>query len=87
MINIYVANLPYTVTEAQLVDCFSHYGTVEKVQIIRDHDTGQSRGFAFVEMPNDREAAAAIADLNGKNWDGRRILVEPARGTRAAGRS
>jgi RNA recognition motif-containing protein len=81
---IYVSNLPYRVTEAELTDCFGHYGDVEKVSLIRNRVTGESRGFAFVEMANDHEAAAAIADLNGKDFDGRRIRVEQARSRTAA---
>jgi cold-inducible RNA-binding protein len=78
MTNIFVANLPYGVTEAQLMDCFMQYGAVEKVEVIRDRVTGQSRGFGFVEMPDDPEAALAIADLDGRDWDGRRIHVRVA---------
>jgi RNA recognition motif-containing protein len=76
--NIFVANLPYTVTEAGLSDCFGQYGAVEKVEIICDRDTKQSRGFGFVEMADDSAAQGAIADLNGRDWDGRIIHVRVA---------
>jgi len=79
MTNIFVGNLPYGVTEAELTDCFGQYGVVEKASLIRDRDTGQSRGFAFVEMTHLREAMLAIQELNGCDWDGRIIQVSVAR--------
>lgn len=78
MTNIFVANLPYSITEAHVRDCFEQFGAVEKVQIIMDRVTGWSRGFAFIEMTNDDEAAAAIANLHGRDWDGRTIHVRLA---------
>jgi RNA recognition motif-containing protein len=78
MKNIFCANIPYRVTELELSDCFGQYGAVEKVWIVRDRDTKQSRGFAFVEMSDDSAAQMAIADLNGREWDGRIIRVREA---------
>jgi cold-inducible RNA-binding protein len=75
MTNIFAANLPYTVTEAELSDCFGQFGNVEKVEVIPDRATGQSRGFALVEMTHDRDAMCAIQDLNGRDWDGRTVTV------------
>ena len=65
--NIYVGNLSYTATDTDLRDTFSPYGTVESARVITDKFTGQARGFGFVEMPNDDEARAAIAAMDGKD--------------------
>ncbi len=79
MKNIYVGNLDYGVTEEQLRVAFEAYGQVDKVTLIRDRDTGQPRGFGFVEMASDSEAQNAIQSLNGKQVGGRAITVNEAR--------
>ncbi len=79
MKNIYVGNLDFGITEDQLRAAFGAHGQVDKVSLIRDRDTGQPRGFGFVEMVNDSEAAAAIAALNGTQLGGRAITVNEAR--------
>jgi len=76
---IYVGNLSYQTTEESLQAAFAEYGTVSSVSIIRDRGTGQSRGFAFVEMDNDEEANAAIEALNGAQFEGRTLTVNIAR--------
>ncbi|MGI6208675.1 MAG: RNA recognition motif domain-containing protein [Anaerolineae bacterium] len=76
---IYVGNLPYTAAESELRELFEGYGTVESVQMIRDRDTGQSKGFAFVEMPAQNEAQAAIQALNGQAFHNRNLTVNEAR--------
>src|SRR5512135_1724625 len=77
--NIYVGNLPFTVSEDDVRQAFAAYGTVSSVAIIKDRETGQSRGFAFVEMPNNEEGTAAINNLNGKPLKGRALKVNEAR--------
>ncbi len=79
MKNIFVGNLDFGATDESLRGLFEQYGTVEKVEIIRDRDTGRSRGFAFVEMPDSEAADRAIAALNGTNLGGRAINVNEAR--------
>ncbi len=79
MKNIFVGNLDFGVTEDSLRQLFEEYGAVERVSIIRDRDTGQPRGFAFVEMTDAAEADRAIAALNGTNLGGRAINVNEAR--------
>ena len=79
MINIYVGNLPYSVTDADLEGAFGAYGTVERAKVILDRDSGRSRGFGFVEMPNDDEARAAMEALNGSDLAGRKLIVNEAR--------
>jgi cold-inducible RNA-binding protein len=76
---LYVGNLPYSITEQSIRDAFSKCGTVDSVALITDRDTGQSKGFGFVEMSNDAEAQAAIAELNGSSLEGRQIKVNEAR--------
>ena len=76
---LYVGNLSYSASEAELRDLFGAYGTVESVAVITDRDTGRSKGFGFVEFANDAEAQAAIAGLNGKEVSGRSLTVSPAR--------
>lgn len=75
---LYVGNLPYSATEASLREAFSASGTVDSVNVITDRDTGQSKGFAFVEMATDREAQQAIEALNGTQLEGRQIKVNEA---------
>ncbi|HTP88916.1 MAG TPA: hypothetical protein VMJ34_18320 [Bryobacteraceae bacterium] len=79
MTNIFVGNLAYQATEADLEAAFAEFGAVERVSIVRDRDTGQPRGFAFVEMTNANEAANAIAALNGREIGGRAVNVNEAR--------
>ena len=79
MKNIFVGNLSFGTTEDTLRSAFEPYGSVDNVNIIRDRDTGQPRGFAFVEMSNDSEANNAINALNGKDIDGRSLNVNEAR--------
>jgi cold-inducible RNA-binding protein len=76
---LYVGNLPYTTTNDQLQGIFAQYGAVEKADVLIDKMTGRSRGFGFVEMTNDEEAQAAIDGLNGKDFDGRKLVVNEAR--------
>ncbi len=76
---LYVGNLPFSATEQTLKDAFSQCGTVDSVNVITDRDTGQSRGFGFVEMSSDGEAQKAIQELNGSSLDGREITVNEAR--------
>ena len=76
---LYVGNLPYSATEQSVRDAFSKCGTVSSVSIISDRDTGQSKGFGFVEMPNDAEAREAIRSMNGGDYYGNRILVSEAK--------
>ena len=75
--NLYVGNMAFSTTEDTLRDAFSQYGTVTKVQIIMDRDTGRPRGFAFVEMSDGGEQA--IAAMNGAQLDGRQLTVNEAK--------
>ena len=75
--NIYVGNLPYTTTEDELRDAFSEFGAVERAQVITDRETGRSRGFGFVEMVDG--GGEAIEQLNGADFQGRRLTVNEAR--------
>jgi cold-inducible RNA-binding protein len=77
--NIFVGNLAYQTTETELESAFAPYGAIERVSIVRDRDTGQPRGFAFVEMTNAQEAQKAIEGLNGAELGGRAINVNEAR--------
>ena len=79
MTNIYVGNLPYSTTEAELEEVFAVHGAVTRAAIITDRETGRSRGFGFVEMENDEEAAAAIEALNGSEFADRELVVNIAR--------
>lgn len=79
MKNIYVGNLDFHTTEEELRTAFEAYGAVEKVTVVRDRDTGQPRGFGFVEMTNDAEAEQAIAHLNGASLGNRALNVNEAR--------
>ena len=76
---LYVGNLPYSATESDLSDKFAPSGTVESCKLITDRDTGQSKGFGFVEMASDAEAQAAIDSLNGTDYDGRPMKVNEAK--------
>ena len=77
--NIYVGNLAYGVTDAELSQAFSAYGTVASATIIKDKFSGQSKGFGFVEMPNNAEANEAIKALNEKPLKGRNMRVNEAK--------
>ncbi|MBT8421063.1 MAG: RNA-binding protein [Gammaproteobacteria bacterium] len=77
--NIYVGNLPYSVTEDDLREAFSEFGETSSVTIISDKFSGQSKGFGFVEMPNNSEADAAIKALNETAFKGRNIKVNQAK--------
>ncbi len=76
---LYVGNLPYSANQESLRDTFSQCGTVDSVNVITDRDTGQSKGFAFVEMSSNSEAQRAIQELNGSRLDGREIKVNEAK--------
>jgi RNA recognition motif-containing protein len=76
---LYVGNLSYSVTEADLREVFAEGGNVEEVRVVLDRDTGRPRGFAFVEMASDAEATAAMQALNGRDVQGRAISVSEAR--------
>lgn len=86
MTNIFVGNLSYQTTQEELHAAFSQYGAVERVNIISDRDTGQPRGFAFVEMTSREEAEKAISGLNGAELNGRALNVNEARPKPAGGR-
>ena len=77
--NIYVGNLSYGMSEDELRDAFGAFGDVSSVKILMDRETGRSRGFGFVEMPNKSEAETAIAQLNGKEVGGRALRINEAR--------
>jgi RNA recognition motif-containing protein len=77
--NIYVGNLSYGMSEDELRDAFGAFGQVSSVKILMDRETGRSRGFGFVEMPNSSEAETAIAQLNGKDLGGRALRINEAR--------
>ena len=76
---LYVGNLSFNATETDLMDLFGQAGQVKDVALIQDRVTGKSRGFAFVTMTTDEEAATAISELNGKSIEGRTITVNEAR--------
>ncbi|UCG71805.1 MAG: RNA-binding protein [Chromatiales bacterium] len=76
---LYVGNLPYSADQQSLEETFSQCGTVDSCNVITDRDTGQSRGFGFVEMSSDGEAQKAIQELNGFNMGGREIRVNEAK--------
>ena len=77
--NIYVGNLPFNVDDASLRTAFEAHGEVSSAQVVMDRETGRSRGFGFVEMPNQEQAQAAIAALNGSDLGGRTLNVNEAR--------
>lgn len=79
MKNIFVGNLSFGTTEASIRSTFEQYGTVDRVNIVTDRDTGQARGFAFVEMADSAEGDRAITSLNGADLDGRSLNVNEAR--------
>ena len=77
--SIYVGNIPYKVTEEDLSSVFADYGTVKRVYLPTDRETGRMRGFGFVEMANEEEEDKAIETLNGAEWLGRELRVNKAR--------
>ncbi len=77
--SIYVGNIAYTVSQDDIQEVFADYGTVKRVTVPMDRETGRPRGFAFVEMSADAEEDAAIEALNGAEWLGREIRVNKAR--------
>ena len=79
MKNIFVGNLDFSATESSIRSLFEPYGSVERVNLITDRDTGQARGFAFVEMTNSSDADRAIAALNGRDVAGRTLNINEAR--------
>jgi cold-inducible RNA-binding protein len=79
MKNIFVGNLSYGVTEESVRSLFEQYGTVERASVVTDRETGQSKGFGFVEMTDDAAAEKAIASINGQEVSGRALTVNEAR--------
>ena len=79
MRNVFVGNMSFATTESELRAAFEPYGEIARVQVMTDRDTGQARGFAFVEMSSDEEAGKAIAGLNGTQLDGRALTVNEAK--------
>ncbi|MCB9184999.1 MAG: RNA-binding protein [Flavobacteriales bacterium] len=77
--NIYVGRLTHSITELHLELLFGHFGEVKRAEVVTDRVTGESRGFGFVEMSDDRSAAKAIDKLDGAKLEGARLLVKPAR--------
>ncbi|NDV60101.1 RNA-binding protein [Bacteroides sp. 519] len=77
--NIYISGLSYGINDADLNDLFAEYGEITSAKVIKDRETGRSRGFAFVEMTNDAEGQKAIDELNGVEFDGKVIAVSVAR--------
>ncbi|WP_440998625.1 RNA recognition motif domain-containing protein [Fodinibius sp. SL11] len=83
--NIYVGNLSYKVSDQELMDVFEEFGEVTSSKVIKDRETGRSKGFGFVEMENDQEAQAAIDQLDGAEINGRAVKVNKARPKEKAG--
>jgi cold-inducible RNA-binding protein len=79
MTNLFVGNLSFQTTDTDLEQAFGEYGPVEKARVVRDRDSGQSRGFGFVEMSNATEANAAVKSLDGRELNGRNLRVSEAR--------
>ncbi|MDR2913772.1 MAG: RNA-binding protein [Tannerella sp.] len=77
--NIYISGLSYNVNDADLNELFTEYGEISSARVITDRETGRSRGFGFVEMPNETEGQKAIDELNGVEYDGKVISVSVAR--------
>ncbi|GAB6394175.1 MAG: RNA-binding protein [Bacteroidales bacterium] len=76
--NIYIGNLNYRVREPELKQILEEYGTVDTVRLIVDRNTNRSKGFAFAEIPDDDEAKTMIEELNGKEYEGRQLVVKEA---------
>ncbi|HLP10845.1 MAG TPA: RNA-binding protein [Flavobacteriales bacterium] len=77
--NLYIGNIPYTMSESDLTQLFANFGEVSSLNVVKDKVTNRSKGFGFVEMPDDSAASAAINELNGKEINGRKIIVNEAR--------
>jgi len=77
--NIYIANLNYKIQDDELRQVFEEYGEVSSAKVIKDHETGRSRGFGFVEMPDDNEAQNAIDNLHETDLQGKKLIVNQAR--------
>ena len=77
--NIYIGNLNYRVKESDFQQVMEEYGTVESVKIVKDSETGKSKGFGFVEILGDEQGKQAIAELNGSEFEGRTMVVKEAR--------
>ena len=77
--NIYVGNLPFDVTDGDLRTLFSDYGELASASVITDRDTGRSRGFGFVEISDKELGSKAVTELDGSDWNGRRLTVNEAR--------
>ena len=77
--NIYITGLNYSINDADLNDLFAEYGEITSAKVIMDRETGRSRGFGFVEMPNDTDGQKAIDELNGAEYDQKTISVSVAR--------
>jgi len=84
--NIYVGNLPFSTSNEDLNELFAAFGEVSSAKVIRDKFTDRSRGFGFVEMENDEEADKAIAELNGKEIEGRALKIDEAKPRKTSGR-
>ncbi|MGK7880611.1 MAG: RNA recognition motif domain-containing protein [Crocosphaera sp.] len=84
---IYVGNISYEVTPEDLTEVFREYGTVKRVSLPTDRESGRPRGFGFVEMENDNEEEAAIEELDGAEWMGRQMRVNKAKPRENSGRS
>lgn len=76
--NMYLGNLNYKVKEGDLEELLSAYGTVSSAKVVKDRETGRSKGFGFVEMEDDEAAAKAIAELNGTEFKGRQLVIKEA---------
>lgn len=76
---LFIGNLNYTTTSDNLINAFSDYGNVQEVKVIIDHMTNRSKGFAFINMESETEAQSAIANMNGMDLDGRKIIVSVAK--------
>ena len=79
MKNLFVGNMSFNTTEVELRSFFEPYGEITRIQVMTDRDTGRARGFGFVELADDEEAAKAITELNGKELDGRALNVNEAK--------
>ncbi len=77
--NLYIGNIPYSISEGELTQLFANFGEVSSLNVVKDKMTGRSKGFGFVEMPDDGAATAAMNDLNGKEVNGRKLIVNEAK--------
>ena len=79
MTKLYVGNLPYSFNDAKLMEIFAPFGAIASATVIMDRNTGRSKGFGFVEMEDDGAAQTAMSEMNGKDFDGRALVVNEAR--------